>query len=153
MAINFSPFGLPSKLHRTTLATWIITQSQQDISSCVGTSDASVSHKITNPLHYNTSMVDQHFMCQSGSNQGLHIKRLCVQSMTYIDVSTWVEFFPELLQVNFYHLQTAIEHNVHVLCVGLMLVHVCYTYGSTYNRNGPNVPYMQYKMFTLIKLQ
>ena len=28
-----------------------------------------------------------------------------------------------------------------------------YTYGSTYSRNGPNVPYMQYKMFTFIKLQ
>ena len=30
---------------------------------------------------------------------------------------------------------------------------VYYTYGSTYSRNGPNVPYMQYKMFTFIKLQ
>ena len=29
-----------------------------------------------------------------------------------------------------------------------------YTYGgSTYSRNGSNVPYMQYKMFTFIKLQ
>ena len=28
-----------------------------------------------------------------------------------------------------------------------------YTYGSTYSRNGPYVPYMQYKMFTFIKLQ
>ena len=28
-----------------------------------------------------------------------------------------------------------------------------YTYGSTYSRNGPNVPYMQYKMFAFIKLQ
>ena len=28
-----------------------------------------------------------------------------------------------------------------------------YTYGSTYSRNGLNVPYVQYKMFTLIKLQ
>ena len=23
-------------------------------------------------------------------------------------------------------------------------------YGSTYSRNGPNVPYMQYKMFTFV---
>ena len=28
-----------------------------------------------------------------------------------------------------------------------------YTYGSTYSRNGPNVPYVQYKMFTLINCQ
>ena len=28
-----------------------------------------------------------------------------------------------------------------------------YTYGSTYSRNGSYVPYMQYKMFTFIKLQ
>ena len=30
---------------------------------------------------------------------------------------------------------------------------VYYTYGSTYSRNGSYVPYMQYKMFTFIKLQ
>ena len=28
---------------------------------------------------------------------------------------------------------------------------IYYTYGSTYSRNGSNVPYMQYKMFTFIK--
>ena len=32
-------------------------------------------------------------------------------------------------------------------------MYLYYTYGSTYSRNGSNVPYMQYKMFTFIKLQ
>ena len=62
----------------------------------------------------------------SGSNQGLQYQMfMCATSMTYVDVSTSVEFFPELLQVNFYHLQTVIEHNVHVLCIG-------YNFGSMY---------------------
>ena len=39
---------------------------------------------------------------------------------------------------------------LHIL---LYAVLTYYTYGSTYSRNGPNVPYMQYKMFTFIKLQ
>ena len=35
----------------------------------------------------------------------------------------------------------------------IFVAHTYYTYGSTYSRNGSNVPYMQYKMFTFIKLQ
>ena len=41
---------------------------------------------------------------------------------------------------------------IHKCHAGLASI-LYYTYGSTYSRNGPNVPYMQYKMFTFIKLQ
>ena len=33
------------------------------------------------------------------------------------------------------------------------IVMIYYTYGSTYSRNGADVPYIQYKMFTFIKYQ
>ena len=38
-------------------------------------------------------------------------------------------------------------------CIRVILYQLYYTYGSTYSRNGSNVPYMQYIMFTFIKLQ
>ena len=43
--------------------------------------------------------------------------------------------------------------NLQTLGTTVSVVNMYYTYGSTYSRNGPNVPYMQYKMFTFIKLQ
>ena len=41
----------------------------------------------------------------------------------------------------------------YIIILNWKLLQLYYTYGSTYSRNGPNVPYMQYKMFTFIKLQ